>query len=178
MNLISATVVWPCAQDHAVTHSRPFSYLTLIRYPQEWVANDCKRKTYTINHHRSDMSSGMLPSFNVLGEELEPCSSDPLTGWFRDGCCNTDRNDRGLHTVCCQVTTAFLEFARQQGNDLITPAPRFNFPGLKPGDRWCVCAQTWQDAAEAGVACPVDLGATHEETLQIISLELLEQFAL
>jgi len=75
------------------------------------------------------------------------------------------------------VTDEFLEFAREQGNDLITPAPRFNFPGLKSGDRWCVCAQTWQDAADAGVACPVDLGATHEETLQIISLELLEQYA-
>ena len=119
----------------------------------------------------------MFPSFNVLGGELQPCSLDPLTGWLRDGCCNTDRNDSGLHTVCCLVTEDFLEFARQQGNDLITPAPEFNFPGLKPGDRWCVCAQTWQDAAEAGAAWPIVLGATHEETLQIVSLELLEQYA-
>ena len=127
---------------------------------------------------RHVMPTDMLPSFNVLGDELESCSTAPLTGWFRDGCCNTDRNDHGLHTVCCQVTDEFLEFAREQGNDLITPAPRFNFPGLKSGDRWCVCAQTWQDAASAGVACPVSLSATHEETLQIVDLELLKEHAL
>ena len=109
----------------------------------------------------------MLPSFNVLGGELEVCSEDPMTGWFRDGCCNTDRTDHGLHTVCCQVTEEFLEFARSQGNDLITPAPSFNFPGLSPGDRWCVCARTWNDAAEKGIACPVILEATHEESLQV-----------
>jgi len=119
----------------------------------------------------------MLPSFNVLGGELETCSTEPLTGWFRDGCCNTDRSDRGLHTVCCEVTQGFLEFARSQGNDLITPMPP-GFPGLRPGDRWCVCAQTWQDAADAGVACPVVLSATHEETLQVVSLELLKEHAL
>ena len=94
----------------------------------------------------------MLPSFNVLGEDLEPCSMDPLTGWYRDGCCNTDRSDRGLHTVCCVVTEEFLEFARSQGNDLITPVSQHSFPGLSPGDRWCVCAQTWQDAASAAVS--------------------------
>ena len=126
---------------------------------------------------RHVMPTDMLPSFNVLGDALESCSTAPLTGWFRDGCCNTDRNDHGLHTVCCQVTDEFLEFAREQGNDLITPAPRFNFPGLKPGDRWCVCAQTWQDAADEGVACPVVISATHEETLQIISLDLLKRYA-
>ena len=119
----------------------------------------------------------MLPSFNVLGEELETCSTSPLTGWYRDGCCNTDRNDRGLHTVCCLVTEEFLEFARSRGNNLITPAPEYNFPGLTPGDKWCGCAQTWQDAAEEGVACPVVMSATHEETLQIVSLELLKQYA-
>ena len=119
----------------------------------------------------------MLPSFNVLGGELETCSTEPLTGWFRDGCCNTDRSDRGLHTVCCEVTQGFLEFARSQGNDLITPMPP-GFPGLRPGDRWCVCAQTWQDAADAGVACPVVLSATHEETLQVVSLELLKEHAI
>jgi uncharacterized protein (DUF2237 family) len=117
----------------------------------------------------------MLPSFNVLGTELETCSIDPLTGWFRDGCCNTDRNDRSLHTVCCVVTRDFLDFALSRGNDLITPAPQYNFPGLKPGDRWCVCAQTWQDAYHLGVACPVVLEATHEETLQIVSLEFLQE---
>ena len=120
----------------------------------------------------------MLPSFNVLGGELEVCSEDPKTGWFRDGCCNTDRTDHGLHTVCCQVTEEFLEFARSQGNDLITPAPSFNFPGLSPGDRWCVCARTWNDAAKKGIACPVILEATHEESLQVVSLDLLKSHSL
>lgn len=116
----------------------------------------------------------MHPSVNVLGTELEPCSVDPLTGWFRDGCCNTDSNDRGSHVVCCILTEEFLEFARSQGNDLITPAPQHNFPGLTPGDRWCVCAQTWMDAAEEGVACPVSLECTHEEALAIIPIDVLE----
>ncbi|MFL2975661.1 MAG: DUF2237 family protein [Candidatus Thalassarchaeaceae archaeon] len=120
----------------------------------------------------------MLPSFNVLGGDLDACSTKPLTGWYRDGCCNTDRNDRGLHTVCCLVTKEFLEFARSQGNDLITPVPEHGFPGLSPGDRWCVCAQTWQDAVEEGVACPVVISATHEETLQIVSLETLKDHAI
>ncbi len=114
---------------------------------------------------------------NVLGENLELCSNNPLTGWYRDGCCNTDENDHGLHTVCAKVTTEFLEWCKESGNDLITPAPQFNFPGLKPGDRWCVCARTWLDAANNGVACPVNLEATHEESLRIISLELLEMHA-
>ena len=121
------------------------------------------------------LAISMLPSFNVLGGDLQSCSEDPLTGWYRDGCCNTDREDRGLHTVCCVVTDEFLEFARSQGNDLITPAPEFNFPGLSAGDRWCVCAQTWKDAAEIGLACPVLLEATHEETLQVVPLGLLEE---
>ncbi len=116
----------------------------------------------------------MHPSINVLGGELLTCSSDPLTGWYRDGCCNTDERDRGLHVVCCILTEDFLEFAKQQGNDLITPATGHGFPGLKPGERWCVCAQTWLDAANAGVACSVDLQATHEEALQIIPIDLLE----
>jgi hypothetical protein len=116
----------------------------------------------------------MHPKINVLGTELKPCSIDPLTGWFRDGCCNTDQSDRGLHVVCCILTDDFLEFARSQGNDLITPAPQHNFPGLTSGDRWCVCAQTWLDAAEQGRACPISLECTHEEALAIIPLKLLE----
>ena len=119
----------------------------------------------------------MHDSINVLGGELESCSLAPLTGWFRDVCCNTDALDRGSHTVCCILTQEFLEFARSQGNDLITPAPEHGFPGLKPGDRWCVCAQTWQDAAEAGVACPVVLEATHEEALVACDIELLQAHA-
>ena len=119
-----------------------------------------------------------LKQKNVLGEDLEECSNNPLTGWYRDGCCNTDRNDRSLHTVCCVVTDDFLNFALSKGNNLITPAPQFNFPGLKDGDRWCVCAQTWQDAYDVGCACPVVLAATHEETLQIISLDKLREYSL
>lgn len=114
---------------------------------------------------------------NVLGGPLETCSEAPLTGFFRDGCCNTGPDDVGLHVVCAQVTRAFLEFARRQGNDLITPAPHYNFPGLKPGDRWCVCAGTWRQAYEAGVAPPVVLAATHEETLAVVPLEFLKQMA-
>jgi len=120
----------------------------------------------------------MHPSLNVLGEKLEPCSFDPLTGWYRDGCCNTDQNDAGSHTVCCVVNEDFLEFAKSRGNDLITPAPHFNFPGLKPGDAWCVCARTWLEAVQAGKPCPVNLQSTHEEALSIIPMEILELTAL
>src|SRR5687768_4337802 len=102
---------------------------------------------------------------NVLGGPLETCSTDPLTGFFRDGCCNTGAEDEGLHIVCVRATAAFLEFARRHGNDLITPVPAYGFPGLRPGDRWCVCAGTWREAYERGVAPPVILAATHEETL-------------
>jgi uncharacterized protein (DUF2237 family) len=119
----------------------------------------------------------MRPSINVLGKELQPCSLDPITGWYRDGCCNTDKNDHGLHTVCCIVTNKFLQFAKSKGNDLITPAPQFNFPGLKEGDRWCVCARTWLEAVELGVACPINIEATHEESLEIIPLDLMEMHA-
>ncbi len=114
---------------------------------------------------------------NVLGGKLAPCSTSPRTGFYRDGCCNTGPEDLGLHVVCAQVTRAFLEFARGQGNDLITPVPEFNFPGLKTGDRWCVCAATWRQAYEAGVASPVVLEATHEETLAVIPLAALKERA-
>jgi uncharacterized protein (DUF2237 family) len=115
---------------------------------------------------------------NVLGGTLVPCSHSPRTGFYRDGCCNTGPEDVGLHVVCAQVTAAFLAFARERGNDLVTPAPEFGFPGLKPGDRWCVCAGTWREAFEAGVAPPVVIAATHEETLAVIPLDALKQHAL
>lgn len=114
---------------------------------------------------------------NVLGGPLVSCSDDPLTGFFRDGCCNTGPEDIGLHVVCAKVTQAFLDFARRHGNDLVTPAPHYGFPGLKPGDRWCVCVGTWRQAYEAGVAPPVVLAATHEETLAVVPLDLLRQLA-
>lgn len=115
---------------------------------------------------------------NVLGGALATCSNRPLTGFYRDGCCNTGPEDLGLHVVCAQVTREFLEFARRHGNDLITPAPQFGFPGLEPGDRWCVCAGTWREAYEAGVAPPVVLAATHEETLAVVPLVALKEHAL
>ena len=115
---------------------------------------------------------------NVLGGTLALCSASPRTGFYRDGCCNTGAEDIGLHVVCAQVTRDFLEFARRQGNDLITPVPALGFPGLKPGDRWCVCAVTWRQAYEAGVAPPVVLNATHEETLAVIPLAALKEHAL
>ena len=107
---------------------------------------------------------------NVLGEKLEECSKDPLTGWYRDGCCSTDENDHGVHTVCAKVTTEFLEWCKEAGNDLITPHPEFGFPGLKDGDGWCVCASWYARAADAGKACPVYLKRTHEKTLKLVSL--------
>lgn len=114
---------------------------------------------------------------NVLGGKLQNCSDDPLTGFYRDGCCNSGPEDTGMHVVCARVTSEFLEFARGQGNDLITPMPQFGFPGLKPGDQWCVCAATWRQAYEAGVAPPVVLEATHEETLAVVPLAALKENA-
>ena len=115
----------------------------------------------------------MEPSFNVLGTPLRPCSQDPLTGWFRDGCCNTDDNDHGSHTVCCKVTTDFLLTLAARGNDLMTAVPQYGFPGLTEGDQWCVCAASWRQAAEQGKGCPVVLESTHAKALEIVPLELL-----
>ena len=115
---------------------------------------------------------------NVLGEKLEPCSAEPLTGWFRDSCCNTDNNDHGVHTVCARVTNDFLEWAKINGNDLITPHPEFDFPGLKEGDSWCVCAGTYAQAIEEGKACKIFLKKTNNRTLDIIPLEKLKKFAI
>ena len=111
---------------------------------------------------------------NVLGEDLEECSKSPLTGWFRDGCCNTDENDKGLHTVCVQVNDEFLEWCKKAGNDLITPHPNHGFPGLKNGDKWCVCASWFARAVEAGKGCPVFLKRTHKNTLKVISCYCLK----
>ncbi|MCS6968443.1 MAG: DUF2237 domain-containing protein [Cytophagales bacterium] len=110
---------------------------------------------------------------NVLGTELQACSFFPLTGYYRDGCCHTGEDDVGMHMVCAIVTDEFLQFTRQKGNDLITPRPEWNFPGLKAGDRWCLCVSRWIEAYHAKVAPPVVLEATHEKTLQYISLDIL-----
>ena len=115
---------------------------------------------------------------NVLGEKLENCSVNPLTGWFRDGCCNTNETDRGVHTICVRVTSKFLEWAKIAGNDLITPHPEFGFAGLKDGDSWCVCASTYAQSIEAGTACKIYLKKTNQKTLEIIPLEKLKKYAI
>jgi len=115
---------------------------------------------------------------NVLGGELEECSVDPLTGWFRDGCCNTDENDHGLHTVCVKVNNEFLKWCKEAGNDLITPHPEFGFPGLKDGDKWCVCADWVGRAIEAGKECSIYLKRTHINTLKLVPIEKLKKFAI
>lgn len=120
----------------------------------------------------------VAPRRNVLGGELQPCGRQPLTGFFRNGCCDTGDEDLGRHTVCARVTAEFLEFARAQGNDLVTPVPELGFPGLRPGDRWCLCAARWRQALEAGVAPPVVLSATHESTLEVVPLEDLTRHGL
>lgn len=112
---------------------------------------------------------------NVLGGELTPCSLDPMTGFYRDGCCNTGSSDFGVHVVCAQMTPEFLSYTKAQGNDLSTPMPAYQFPGLKPGDRWCLCASRWKEAYEDGVAPAVVLEATHEAALRVVSLDILKQ---
>ena len=119
----------------------------------------------------------MEAKLNVLGEPLIPCSDKPLTGFFRDGCCNTAPEDLGLHVVCCRVTAGFLEFSRSRGNDLSTLLPDFGFPGLKPGDQWCLCAARWQEALEAGAAPRVVLQATHAAALRVVRLADLKAHA-
>jgi uncharacterized protein (DUF2237 family) len=115
---------------------------------------------------------------NVFGEPLELCSEDPLTGWLRDGCCNTDKNDRGTHTVCAKMTNKFLNWSKRVGNDLSTPRPEFNFPGLKEGDSWCVCATWFARAIEEDVACSIFLKKTNLKTLKLIPIEKLKKFAI
>ena len=117
------------------------------------------------------------PDVNVVGGELLPCSLEPLTGFFRDGCCGTSEEDVGSHTVCCVMTEEFLAFSRRAGNDLSTPRPEWGFPGLQPGDRWCVCAARWLEAHRAGAAPPVVLGATHERALEVVPIDALTAFA-
>ena len=114
---------------------------------------------------------------NVLDTELQPCCTDPLTGYYRDGYCRTGRTDLGVHTVCAIMTEEFLSFTSSCGNDLVTPMPQYNFPGLKPGDKWCLCASRWKEAMEKGFAPSVVLESTHERTLEIVDLETLRRYA-
>ena len=118
-----------------------------------------------------------MESLNVLGDPLQLCGCEPMTGWYRDGHCRTDGADLGRHTVCCVVDERFLSYTRAQGNDLSTPAPQYGFPGLKPGDHWCVCASRWLEAYEDGMAPPVRLEACDQSSLEVIPLELLRAHA-
>lgn len=118
-----------------------------------------------------------MTDVNVLGGDLEPCSTEPMTGWFRDGACRTVPADRGSHTICAVVTAEFLAHQRSIGNDLTTPIPQFRFPGLKPGDRWCVTAPNWLRAHRDGAAAPVVLAATNAAVLEIVPLDVLEGYA-
>ena len=120
----------------------------------------------------------MISPKNVLGSRLEICCSTPLTGFYRNGKCETGPDDLGSHVVCAQVTELFLAFTKSKGNDLTAPSPGVGFPGLKPGDRWCLCASRWKEAFEAGVAPPVHLAATHENVLQTVKLKALRKYAL
>jgi uncharacterized protein (DUF2237 family) len=126
---------------------------------------------------RPDAPPQRKPDRNVLGGPLAPCSRDPLTGFFRDGCCRTGPGDVGVHTVCAVMTKDFLTFTVSVGNDLVTPRPEWDFPGLVEGDRWCLCAERWLEAARAGRAPPVVLEATHEKSLGIVPFELLKKHA-
>jgi hypothetical protein len=114
---------------------------------------------------------------NVLGTPLESCCTDPVTGFYRTGRCDTGREDRGLHIVCAEMTAGFLEFTKSRGNDLSTPVPQWGFPGLKPGDRWCLCVDRWREALEAGVAPPVVLESTHMSALEFVDLDDLQRLA-
>jgi len=125
----------------------------------------------------TDPATDPAMALNVFGTPLESCSHDPLTGFYRDGCCNTGPDDLGVHTVCVVATEEFLTFSREVGNDLSTPRPEYRFPGVRPGDRWCLCASRWKQAWEAGKAPPVVLTATHEATLDVVSLRALVDHA-
>lgn len=120
----------------------------------------------------------MTDSLNVLGTTLQSCSTDPMTGFFRNGCCETGPSDRGRHIICTVMTNEFLEYSKEQGNDLSTPRPEFNFTGLKSGDQWCLCLDRWREAHKAGKAPKVVLGATHQIALERVQLSVLEQFAI
>ena len=119
-----------------------------------------------------------MQALNVLGSALVPCSYDPLTGFYRDGCCKTDEHDAGSHVICAKVTQEFLDFSVSAGNDLSTPRPEYRFAGLKAGDRWCLCARRWQEAFQAGLAPPVVLESTHERALDFVTLAQLQTCAL
>jgi uncharacterized protein len=159
--------------------------LGIYLYPRKSISFDCylfrlREKfpaTSMLRDNRENEWRARLPARNVLGEPLELCSIKPMTGFYRDGCCNTGREDVGSHTVCVVMTDAFLAFSKSRGNDLSTPIPEIGFAGLKAGDRWCLCAERWQEAFQATRAPRVVLRATHETALTYCSLSDLKRFA-
>lgn len=131
----------------------------------------------TIGSNGNHRTNGHDNAKNVLGTYLEACSFDPLTGFYRNGGCDTGPEDVGVHALCAEMTEEFLRFSASVGNDLSTPAPEYGFPGLKPGDRWCICVERWKEALDAGVAPPVVLRSTHKAALRIVTLEQLKKYA-
>jgi uncharacterized protein len=137
-----------------------------------------KKKSASPNACLAMPSSTESASKNVVGTQLQPCCTTTMTGFYRNGRCETGPNDAGVHVICAQVTDAFLQYSKANGNDLITPFPAYGFAGLKAGDKWCLCASRWRDAYEAGVAPPVFLASTHENALMFVSLEALKKNAI
>ena len=158
------------AEDLDEERRRPFSVST----PDDGVV---ELHTHAADFTAQRRDTGGVTERNVLGTELEPCGTDPMTGFYRDGCCSTGPDDLGSHTICAVVTSEFLEHQRRIGNDLSTPMPQYRFPGLVPGDRWCVTAVNWLRAHHDGVAAPVVLASTHERVLDKVPLEALQQHA-
>ena len=147
-----------------------FSYFAVITQPG-------RARPLILRPRRRHADTASMGDRNVLGGELEPCGTDPLTGFYRDGCCTTGPEDLGSHTICAVVTAEFLAHQRGIGNDLSTPMPQFSFPGLVPGDRWCVTAANWLRAHRDGAAAPVVLASTHERALEIVPLDVLRQYS-
>ena len=141
---------------------------------QTHISNAHIKRSYQTHFIKRFKKLMQTNSLNVLGTPLVPCSYDPLTGYYRDGCCTTDESDHGSHVVCAKLTQEFLEFSLRQGNDLITPRPEYRFKGLKPGDIWCLCALRWKEAFHAGVAPSVLLECTHSKALDFVTLEQLQ----
>jgi len=149
----------------------------VLRPWQTLSASLSRKATAMIAFDKSSGAADRPADRNLLGEPLIPCSTEPLTGFFRDGSCRTCAEDTGSHTVCAVMTEAFLDFTVKAGNDLVTPRPEYSFPGLLPGDRWCLCAARWLEALQAGCGPPVVLEATSEKALEIVPFELLKQHA-
>jgi uncharacterized protein len=165
--------------EHGLFAESGYTDQPLLKEPTLALSARCERGTREapIAFDRRSSDTWSMPDRNVLGGELEPCGIDPLTGFYRDGCCRTGPEDRGSHTICAVVTAAFLEHQRRIGNDLVTPMPQYRFPGLEAGDRWCVTAMNWLRAHADGAAAYVVLASTHERALEFVPLAALREHA-